>query len=316
MAAELCDFMVCNEDATYGYTDAPTHFYPTTREAMLLSERLGAAQAQDLLYVTTAATGKELRAKGWTCPIVPEEQIEAYAQKLAATLATKSQRALRLLKQHLTRDLAGLVKELTCVEVAAPARENPSDQIAEETSPAEHIHLNTPAENVVVIKFGVTNKQALVGELVTDLGHVLAKIHQNGCCKAIVLSSEYPGFLPGTEPALAEDVVLEFQRLVLESEIPVVAALGGNAKGYAWLMSQFCDACVYSQTGVYGAATLGQSRALATAAAATFIYRLGKTAGQAILLTGADYSGAELEQRIGALTVDRIAWPAVLPNLY
>src|SRR5260370_24593648 len=77
-------------------------------------------------------------------------------------------------------------------------------------------------------------------------------------------------------------------------------------------MSQFCDGCVYSQTGVYGAATLGQSRALATAAAATFIYRLGKTAGQAILLTGADYSGAELEQRIGALTV--VEQDEVLPR--
>src|SRR5260370_34265657 len=112
MAAELCDFMVCNEDATYGYTDAPTHFYPTTREAMLFSERFGAAQAQDLLYVTTAATGKELRAKGWTCPIVPEEQSEAYAQKLAASVATKSQRALSLLNQHLTRYLDVWRKEV------------------------------------------------------------------------------------------------------------------------------------------------------------------------------------------------------------
>ena len=134
LAAALCDFMVCNEDATYGYTDLTNDFYPTVAEAMLLEERFGRIQAHDLLYLTMAATGWQLRAKGWTCPIVAREQIEAYAQNLAATLATKSQNALRLLKQHLTRSLAGVVKELTYVEAAAPATEHPSETFRKDIS--------------------------------------------------------------------------------------------------------------------------------------------------------------------------------------
>src|SRR5262249_51274257 len=90
LAAALCDFMVCSEDATYSYSDAQNHFYPTVAEANLLCERFGAAQAQDWLYVTTGATGRQLRGKGWTCPIVAAAEVETYAENLAATLARKS----------------------------------------------------------------------------------------------------------------------------------------------------------------------------------------------------------------------------------
>ena len=116
LAAALCDFMVCSEEASYGYTDAQHPVYPTPGEANLFSERFGAVQAQDLLYGASIATGKQLRAKGWTCPIVPGAEVEGYARKLASTLATKSQVSLGLLKQHLIRDLAGLVKALTRAE--------------------------------------------------------------------------------------------------------------------------------------------------------------------------------------------------------
>ena len=119
LAAALCDFMVCSEEASYGYTDAQHPVYPTPGEANLFSERFGAVQAQDLLYGASIATGKQLRAKGWTCPIVPGAEVEGYARKLASTLATKSQVSLGLLKQHLIRDLSGLVKALKQVEAGA-----------------------------------------------------------------------------------------------------------------------------------------------------------------------------------------------------
>src|SRR5581483_10335152 len=73
MAATLCDLMVLNEDASYGCTDGQRHFYPTGGEAMLFSERLGDVLAQDFLYVSPVATGRQLRAKGWTCPMAAGE---------------------------------------------------------------------------------------------------------------------------------------------------------------------------------------------------------------------------------------------------
>src|SRR5262249_1871454 len=127
LAAALCDFMVCNEDATYGYTDAHTHLYPTIPETILFNERFGDVLAQDFLYASTASTGKQLRDKGWTCPILPAADVHAYARKLASAMSTKSQEALRLLKRHLTRPLVGLAGELTRVE-AAGETEHPSER--------------------------------------------------------------------------------------------------------------------------------------------------------------------------------------------
>src|SRR5262249_59736453 len=159
--AALCDFMVCNEDAQYGYTDPQRYFYPTTAEMILFGERFGEVLAQDLLYLSTASTGKRLRSKGWTCPLLPGAQVEAYARELASAMATKSRDALRLLKGHLTRRLVGLVEALTRVEVGAAETENPPDariSVDRGTDP-EHIHLDTSAENVLVIKFRNVDEQ-------------------------------------------------------------------------------------------------------------------------------------------------------------
>ncbi|MBV9492689.1 MAG: SDR family NAD(P)-dependent oxidoreductase, partial [Acidobacteria bacterium] len=78
LAASSCDFLVCDEDGTYG---------------------------ADL-----TATGHEWRAKGWTCPIVPAAQLESAARELASALASKRPDALQLLKQHLNRDVVRLAR--------------------------------------------------------------------------------------------------------------------------------------------------------------------------------------------------------------
>src|SRR5438874_77404 len=98
-------------------------------------------------------------------------------------------------------------------------------------------------------------------------------------------------------------MVLEFQRLIMGLKIPVIAALDGNAQGHGWLISQFCDASVYSEAGLYSTAALGQSRAMMQKAAILFGHRLGRAVSKEILLTGAVYSGVQLQQRVGALLV-------------
>ncbi|MCU1347161.1 MAG: hypothetical protein JWO56_191, partial [Acidobacteria bacterium] len=301
LAAALCDFMVCNEEARYGYTDVESQLVPTTAVEVLFGARFGDVRAQDLLYRSTTSTGSQLRAKGWTCPILPQAQVEAYAQQLASTLATKSQEALRLLKQHLTRNVAGLVSGLTRVDVAAPE----AGTIAGAIVAPERIRLETPADRVLAITIGAGGAQ----NLNADLAQIFAAIRKDAHYKAVVLASDDPEFLSG---AIPEDVVLDVQRLLLESDIPVVAALAGNASGNAWLLAQSCDACVYSAAGIYAAADL--SPAFAQTAAAVFADRFGNEAASEILMTAAGYTGRELQQRVGALSVterDRVLTSAV-----
>ncbi|HET8774522.1 MAG TPA: beta-ketoacyl synthase N-terminal-like domain-containing protein [Thermoanaerobaculia bacterium] len=225
-AAALCDFVVCNESATCASPE------PSIPALTLFSERFGNLLAQDFLYRTTSATGRELRVKGWTCAILPSDAIEPHAEALAAELTSKSQEALRLLKQHLTRGLVDRVAALTPVEPAEPAE---------------------PAA---------------------------------ATCEVIVLSDDLP-----------EDALPRLRQRIAESDVPVVAALTGNARGDVWMVAQSCDACVYNRQGTYSAAGVAQE------AAAAFAYRLGDEAVREILLTGGDYSGSQLEHRVAGLIV-------------
>ncbi|HEX6100801.1 MAG TPA: beta-ketoacyl synthase N-terminal-like domain-containing protein [Thermoanaerobaculia bacterium] len=222
LAAALCDFVVCSEDATYASVP------PSVPALTLFSERFGDLLAQDFLYRTTRASGRELRARGWTCAILPAEQLEPHARALAAELTAKSQEALRLLKQHLTRGLVDRVAALTPVAPIASAA--------------------------------------------------------SAACEVLVLSDD-----------LSADALAALQQGIAESEVPVVAALTGNATGNVWLVAQSCDACVYSRQGVYSAAGVDRE------AAGAFAYRLGDDAARAILLTGDGYSGVELERRVAGL---------------
>ena len=300
LLAALCDFMVLNEDATYRYTDAQNGFCPTSAEAKLFSERFGDTQAQDFLYGTTAATGRQLRVKGWTCPIVAREQVGTHAEQLATMLAGKSQEALGLLKQHLRRNMADVVKTLTPVEAATEIQ---SDVVAKAiASSAPYLILETVANNVVVIRFAAASGEVDPKNLILDLGVILAEMQQAGY-KAAVLASEEKGLLEGTEQAITEDVLQDFQRVVMELEIPVAAALAGDARGNAWLLGQVCDACVYSKTGAYSAAGMGDGTGVMQMAAVLFRHRFGSTVGKEILLSGAEYSGAELERRVGTVLV-------------
>ena len=165
--------------------------------------------------------------------------------------------------------------------------------------------MEVPAQNVVFIQFRVDGKAAdeKVKALVVELRVIFAELQRRGGYKAVVLASEYPDFLPGIDPSVEEEVVLEFQRLITELEIPVIVALDGNAQGHGWLISQFCDACVYSETGLYSTASMGQSGLMAQKAAVLFGHRLGHAAGKEVLLTEAAYSGVDLQQRVGALLV-------------
>src|SRR5205823_5576777 len=87
LLAAACDFLVCDEEGAYGFTDAASQLFPGAGEDRFFRERLGDALADDLLYRTPRCNGRQLKAKGWACRIVPPAQVEADAKRLAAELA-------------------------------------------------------------------------------------------------------------------------------------------------------------------------------------------------------------------------------------
>jgi acyl transferase domain-containing protein/enoyl-CoA hydratase/carnithine racemase/acyl carrier protein len=287
LVGALCDFMICSEEASYGYTQAQADFYPTGDAALFFAARFGAAAAQDFLYIAELATGKALQAKGWTCPILPRSQVGAHARKLAADLAGKPQEALRLLKQHLVRHQLRHVDALNALSTQAAAPPPRREVI----SSGRHIHLETHSE-VLVVRLGAEG-------MLTDLTAVFAQLHESGAYQAVVLASEHANFLPHAD----DSQVLELQRRLSELPVPVIAALSSNAQDGAWLLSQCCDAVIHSRDGLYSFDVAGQSTTLTQAAAAVFAVRYGDRTSKDILLASQECSGAELQLRAGTTTV-------------
>src|SRR5258708_34632010 len=115
--------------------------------------------------------GRQLRAKGWTCPIVHATQVEDHAEQMATMLATKSQEALGLLKQHLTRSLSCLIGDLTRIEVAVPAGGKAWNAAAEDiASPPGQFPVESPAGQLVENRFGAGGGQSELEEEDGDHG--------------------------------------------------------------------------------------------------------------------------------------------------
>jgi acyl transferase domain-containing protein/enoyl-CoA hydratase/carnithine racemase/acyl carrier protein/NADP-dependent 3-hydroxy acid dehydrogenase YdfG len=145
--AALCDFVVLDEAAHYGFTDPANGLYPTLAETTLFRARFGDALGEHLLYNTPIATGTALRAKGWTSPVVPAASIDAHVQALATSLASKSRDALRLLKEHLTRGVRNAVLSLKPAEAAADC--GTKDDVVV-LSDAQSLHASHTARAIVL----------------------------------------------------------------------------------------------------------------------------------------------------------------------
>ncbi|HEU5133667.1 MAG TPA: SDR family NAD(P)-dependent oxidoreductase [Steroidobacteraceae bacterium] len=308
LACALCDFMVLDESANYSFSSVNEWRGPTAAEEALFAERLGFARACDFLHVSTVSTGADLREKGWTCPITPREDVETRARQLAADLAGKSQTALRLLKQHLSRPFHELVRNLAApdapVHDLAPQPESAGGNPVEST---RCFSLSTPIDAADVLVVTIGDDDVWPRDLAHGLARTIARANASSNYKAIVFACECRDFLAYAPEGAYE----EFRNLLLESRLPVIGALASNARGLGWLASQFFDACVYCTESGYSFDDTVAGLPVEREAAVMFPLRFGDCLGREIVLTGAGYSGADLRRRAGAVAV--AARDSVLP---
>src|SRR5579864_8908767 len=273
LGAGLCDLMVGNEESWYG--NGEREFEWSAAEERVMRERFGGVQAEGLLYGMGEARGRELRRKGWTCAMVAGGEVEREAEQLARRLAGKRQEGLRLLKQHLVRDLVKKVEEL---------------------KKAEEGKEESWGGRVAVI--GLSGRGWAVGsqgsqEGMRELREAFAGVREEGNCGAVVLAGGEEEFLPA---GISEEEMEELKGLIVGLEIPVVAAVSGNARGRGWGLSQYWDTRVYNRRGRYGAVGMEGSEEEEVAATALLTYRLGEVLGREMVLRGVEYGGAELEE--------------------
>ncbi len=294
LLAGLCDVMVCSESAHYGWSaDNAGSNFPSPAEYDLAEARFGAVLAAELLTGAQVQTGLALRDKGWCCPVVPEGEVAAHARALAAQLANKSQDSLRLLKQHLARPLHDRSRALVCCNLESMA----ATPATLPKTLGKHVALRDQDGQILVLTLRRGGKKHDTRAMAQELQATFERSEIRSGYRAIVIASEYPGFLPEADASVADDELHELMQALLTAPLPVVAMAGAALEGKAWLAVQCCDAVVYQDDGRYDASTLLSSSASAGRAALLFALRLGGEAAREILMTGASWSGVQLLAR-------------------
>ena len=293
LAASVCDFMVCSESARYAFA-IPADVHD------VLAERYGHVLTADFVYAPGGSAGVELKAKGWTCPILPRDQVSTYARDLANDLARKNPLSLRLLKQHLARHIAGAVHALANADDESLTREETKPAVIQ--APSARIRVDVHSERTVIVTIRAQADGCRAEDLLADLDMILSAVD-----RCVILTSELAEFLP---PASA-NVAQGFKKALLSFNHPVIAALSQNASGIAWYVAQFCDACIHSETGFYSCAAALRDPTLAGDAVSAFSLRFGQTLAKEILMTGGECTGAELRDTHGAIQV--VSAAEVLP---
>lgn len=287
----VCDFLVHSEEGQYGYTNIEQGIFPSAGEDRLFRERLGEAVAEDFLYRSTRSSGRQLKERGWACRILPAVQVEAEAKRLAADLARKSQLSLGLLKTHLGRHLQSLVEDLVAVDTVSSAMGV--------TLPSS----GKVMDSALVLRLGADRDTYVLQDLIADVRDACDQVSSACEYKSLVLASVLDGFLPQPGTAIDAATVTELKNLVRNCPVPVIAAFESDAHGLAWLFGLFCDISVYKRAGRYRTSDLWITPWLAQEVAAICTQHLGASLGQEVCLTQVDYSGADLEMRMGALRV-------------
>ena len=92
-----CDLIVAADDVQLGLPEARVGLVPAGGGTYLLSRALGPARARELIFTGRRIDAEEARALGLVCEVVPREQLDAAATRLASRIASPrpSQRGSR-----------------------------------------------------------------------------------------------------------------------------------------------------------------------------------------------------------------------------
>ncbi|SAL32903.1 thiotemplate mechanism natural product synthetase [Caballeronia udeis] len=301
MVGALADFMVCAQSAHYGFTDLANGLSPAGVHA-IFDERFGRACASDLLYLNPVSLGEQLQRKGWTCPVLPADEVDAYAHRLAADLAEKSQESLRLLKRHLARHIVREVQALV-PDVAMPLVETSPGALAIEPS-FHYLQVATHAQQAVVVTLRVHQRALDADALLGEFDELVRLINAQPACRCVILASDDPAFLPlhaGSRGAA--HVALSLQRSLQAIACPTISVFDGDAMSLAWFVGLGSDVCVYNGDGKYACEGWLRDGAIAQAAPAVLARHFGDEAAKRMLMNGATFSGVELRRRSGAIQV-------------
>lgn len=164
-------------------------------------------------------------------------------------------------------------------------------------------------------------KNTLSPKIMAGLSDCFRRVSQDERYKVVILTG-YGNYFSsgGTKEELMQlqrgefsgEAIIEIMKLIIDCEIPVIAAMQGHALGAGFVLGLYADLMVLSRESIY--TTNFMKYGFTPGAGATIIVpaKLGGILGQEMLFTARTYRGAELEKRgIGCAVLPR---KEVLPH--
>lgn len=96
-----CDVTVAAEERRYGFNFMDLGFTPGMGCTRLVVDAVGAAFAAEMMLTGKLYKGRELSGRGLFAHVVPEAEVLAQAEEIAARIADKPRGAVELLKESL-----------------------------------------------------------------------------------------------------------------------------------------------------------------------------------------------------------------------
>ncbi|HYI12102.1 MAG TPA: polyketide synthase [Thermoanaerobaculia bacterium] len=177
------------------------------------------------------------------------------------------------------------------------------------------VHLTHPLPHVAVIELADRkHSNQFTHELVVGLAEALDEAQKNEDVHAVVLHGYGTVFCTGgTRDELLgifeqrirfDDMPL--YRLLLDCELPVIAAMQGHALGGGFVMGLFADVIVLAEEAVYSANFMKYGFTPGMGATLILPEKLGPALASEMLLTAEGYQGGELARHgIGPRVVKR-----------
>ena len=295
LAASLCDFLICDENGTYGrFHEGRLPFFV---------ERFGAEFARSLL---AGVSGRELPPG---VPSLPESGVDSHTMKLARRLGEMPRESLILLKRHLARRFESFLDGLSGPD---SVREGPPDAGFDPGQPvridigSDVVRLETWRCGVAVVTLcDRVQKNAFTDSLVEGVSRAFGHVRTDPDCKAVVLTGYDTYFASGgSKDALlaihegkAKYSDAPLYELPLHCEVPVVAAMQGHAIGAGWSFAMFCDFAIFSEESLYSTRFMDFGFTPGFGSTLVFPERLGEDLGREALFTANEYKGSDLRAR-------------------
>lgn len=149
------------------------------------------------------------------------------------------------------------------------------------------------------------SKNTFSVELINDLKEAFEFINSNETYRSVILTGFDNYFAAGgTQEGLLKlqrDEIkftdMDIYRLPFDCKIPVVAAMQGHAIGGGFVLGMFCDFVVMSKESIYTTNFMKYGFTPGMGATCILPHKIGLSLTQEMLMNGANFRGAELEER-------------------